>query len=119
MAFMKIRGFLTVVFIVFLFPASFLSAYASEKEPLIFAGDANFPPVEYTENGEIKGFNIEIIQELAKAMGRPIEIQLMLWKDSQQKVLNGQADALSLLGKEETRYYERDGGHDTESTGGP
>ncbi|NQU14858.1 MAG: transporter substrate-binding domain-containing protein [Desulfobacteraceae bacterium] len=72
-------------------------------KPLIVVGDANFPPVEYIENGRVKGFNTEIWQELSKAMNRPVEIRLMLWKDAQQKVLNGEADALTLLGRTKQR----------------
>ena len=78
-------------------------AVVNGEKPLIIAGDANFAPVEYIKDSKIKGFNIEIWQELSKAMGRPIEIQLMLWEDAQQKVLNGEADALTLFGRTEER----------------
>lgn len=100
---MKFKTFL--ILLLALVPLSLLSlsGYASERKPLIVVGDANFPPVEYIENGRVKGFNAEIWQELSKAMNRPVEIQLMLWKDAQQKVLNGEADALTLLGRTEKR----------------
>ena len=100
---MKPRTFLFGVLTLSFLPLLTLSGYASERKPLIVVGDANFPPVEYIENGRVKGFNTEIWQELSKAMNRPVEIRLMLWKDAQQKVLNGEADALTLLGRTKQR----------------
>ena len=67
------------------------------------AGDAHFPPIEYLEDDKPNGLNVELWQELSKVMGRKIEIKLMPWKDAQQKVLNGEADALTLLGRTEKR----------------
>ena len=100
---MKFKTFL--ILLLALVPLSLLSlsGYASERKPLIVVGDSNFPPVEYIENGRVKGFNKEIWQELSKAINRPVEIRLMLWKDAQQKVLDGEADALTLLGRTEKR----------------
>ncbi len=100
---MKFKTFLFGVLSLSFLPLLTLSGYASERKPLIVVGDANFPPVEYIEDGRVKGFNTEIWQELSKAMNRPVEIRLMLWKDAQQKVLNGEADALTLLGRTEKR----------------
>ena len=99
----KFETFLFGVLTLSFLPLLPLSGYASERKPLIVVGDANFPPVEYIKNGRVNGFNTEIWQELSKAMNRPVEIQLMLWKDAQQKVLNGEADALTLLGRTEKR----------------
>jgi len=72
---MKFKTFL--ILLLALVPLSLLSlsGYASERKPLIVVGDNNFPPVEYIENGRVKGFNTEIWQELSKAMNRPVEIQ--------------------------------------------
>ena len=100
---MKFKIFLFGVLTLCFLPLLTLSGYAHEGKPLIVVGDANFPPVEYIENGKVKGFNAEIWQELSKAMNRPVEMRLMPWKDSQQKVLNGEADALTLLGRTKQR----------------
>lgn len=35
--------------------------------------DATFPPMEFVENGKRTGFDIELVEALAKAMGRQVE----------------------------------------------
>lgn len=35
--------------------------------------DATFPPMEYVENGKRTGFDIELVEALAKAMGKQVE----------------------------------------------
>ncbi len=35
--------------------------------------DATFPPFEYTENGKRVGFDVELIEAIAKVMNRPVE----------------------------------------------
>lgn len=35
--------------------------------------DATFPPMEYVENGKRTGFDIELVEALAKAMGKNVE----------------------------------------------
>ena len=37
------------------------------------ATDATFPPFEYVENGKRTGFDVEMIEALAKAMGKKVE----------------------------------------------
>jgi len=81
---MKFKTFLFGVLTLSFLPLLTLSGYASERKPLIVFGDANFPTVEYIQNGRIKRFITEIWQELPKAMNRPIEIRLMRWKYAQQ-----------------------------------
>jgi len=81
---------------------AFSSALASE-DPIIFAGDKSFPPVEYLEQDVPKGLNIDLLEELANAMGRRIEIRLMQWEDAQQKVLSGEIDAITTMAINEKR----------------
>ncbi|WP_145925415.1 glutamine ABC transporter substrate-binding protein [Bordetella sp. H567] len=35
--------------------------------------DATFPPMEYVDNGKLTGFDIELVEALAKAMGKKVE----------------------------------------------
>ena len=46
---------------------------AQAAEPIRVATDATFPPMEFVENGKRTGFDIELVEALGKAMGRPIE----------------------------------------------
>lgn len=68
------------------------SAYAAEPRPLIFASDTDYAPLSYLENGEPKGLVIDIMRELAKRMGRPLDIQLMRWEESLSLIVQGKVD---------------------------
>jgi len=70
---------------------------AAQEQPLIFAGDANLPPVEWTENDVPRGLNVDVIRAISRAMGRDIEVRLMDWQEAQDMVLECRVDALTLL----------------------
>ncbi len=78
-------------------------SFAQESKPIIFAGDQDLPPIEYLQNGKPTGMFNDLLQELSKVMRREIEHQLGVWKESQKKVLNGEADALTVFGITEER----------------
>ena len=48
-------------------------ALAQAGAPIKVGTDATFPPMEFVENGKRTGFDIELVEALGKAMGRPIE----------------------------------------------
>ncbi len=79
------------------------SSFAQKSRPIIFAGDQNYSPIEYLRDGKPTGMFQDLLQELSKVMGRKIEHQLGLWKESQKKVLNGEADALTVFSSSEER----------------
>ena len=47
---------------------------SAKKETLVMATNAEFPPFEYLENGEIVGADVEIAQAIAKKLGKELEI---------------------------------------------
>lgn len=51
-----------------------LSTAALAKEKIYVGTNAEFPPFEYLENGEITGFDMELIQEMGKIMDADIKI---------------------------------------------
>lgn len=51
------------------------SGYDMESDTLVMATNAEFPPYEYKEGEEFKGIDIEIAQEIAKRMGKKLEIK--------------------------------------------
>ena len=53
--------------------ASFATAAHAAGEPLRVATDATFAPMEFVENGKRTGFDVELIDALARTMGRPVE----------------------------------------------
>jgi ABC-type amino acid transport substrate-binding protein len=90
----------TLILSVLLFGPSIVFA---SNDPIVLAGDENFHPIEYLDDDTPKGLNVELINELAKAMGRKIEIRLMQWQEAQQKVLNGEIDGLTTMSITEKR----------------
>jgi PAS domain S-box-containing protein len=82
---------------------SLLPRLEANDEPLIFVGDQSYAPIESLQGGRPEGLNIDILQALSKTMGRKISIQLMLWNEAQQKVLNGEAHALTIMSPSDER----------------
>ncbi|MEH1739036.1 basic amino acid ABC transporter substrate-binding protein [Fusobacterium varium] len=51
-----------------------LSVTAFAKEKVYVGTNAEFPPFEYLENGEIKGFDMELVNEIGKILDADIKI---------------------------------------------
>lgn len=50
---------------------------ASNNKVLYIGTNAEYPPFEFIENGKIVGFDIELVQEISKIIGRDIKIENM------------------------------------------
>ena len=99
-----------------LLPVCFLiwqgSASAQSPEPtpspespitILVGADQAYPPYEYIQNGTPQGFNIELMQAAAEAMGMRATFRLGPWSEIRQQVLDGKLDALSGLTYSEER----------------
>ncbi|HIZ44861.1 MAG TPA: ABC transporter substrate-binding protein [Firmicutes bacterium] len=68
---------------------------AAEKDDskLIMATEAGFAPYEYTEDGKtVVGVDVDIANEIAKAMGKELEIQNMNFDSALLSVQQGKVD---------------------------
>ena len=54
----------------------------TDGENLTVGCDATYPPFESMEDGDIVGFDIDIIREIAERMGREIEIESIKWDNT-------------------------------------
>lgn len=80
-----------------------------EDGKLILATNAEFPPFEYFEEGEITGFDIEVAQEIATALGLELQVDHMDFDAVVETVKAGRADiAIAGLTVNETRLNEID-----------
>ena len=53
------------------------SAIENVAMPLVYGGDRDFPPYEYLdEHGRPQGFNVELVRNIGRELGRPVEIRL-------------------------------------------
>jgi len=75
-----------------------------EKEnryTLVF--DKDWPPFCYVENGESKGFLLDVAMAVADASGFKLEFQPMQWSDAQEAVIEGKAHLTTGMAKSEER----------------
>ncbi|VEB38482.1 glutamine-binding periplasmic protein precursor [Legionella sainthelensi] len=83
--------FINLVSILFIFS---LSSCDSNKEEryLHFATSAVYPPFEYSEHGEIKGFDIDLARLIAKELGKEAVFDNMQFSTVLPAISSGQDD---------------------------
>ncbi len=66
------------IFLVLLVVLSLVACGGKEEKKVVYVGtNAEFPPFEYLEEGEIVGFDMDLINEISKDQGLEIQIQDM------------------------------------------
>ncbi len=72
---MKLQRLLSLACVTFAVTLGGFSGAASAQTPdvLNVATDATFPPMEFTENGARTGFDVDLMNALAKAMGKRVQ----------------------------------------------
>lgn len=83
--------------------------YANKEDMIIIGGDENYPPYEFVdENGDYRGFNVDIIRALALELGIDIRFEPMSWKDVMIALENGEIDAIQGMSfsEERAKRYE-------------
>ncbi len=82
------------------------SNVGAQEEPIKVArGDENYPPMEYMENGHLKGFHIELVSRVFADLGLPIEFVNLPWKRALLQLEKGNVDALTFISKTEVRSH--------------
>jgi len=85
---------------------------STDQPILIVRGDGEYPPYEMTRNGVLEGFHIEMIQKTAERLNIKTQIKSVPWKRALKMMENGEADAITYIGKtpEREKYvYFSDG----------
>ena len=91
------KRYLSILFFFFLTFPLCLKAQNS-KEVYCFTGDNNYPPYEYiNEKGEPDGFNIELLNAVARVMDLDITITLVDWGKAVAALKEGSVDGMSGL----------------------
>jgi len=85
--------------------ALLLIFFAPQAAGLIVGIDYNYPPHEFIENGEARGFNVDIMRAIAAHMNESIEFKPMAWHEALDALKNGSIDALCMAKNEERRQY--------------
>lgn len=67
-----------------------------EKNEYVFAANCTWPPLEFiAEDGSITGYEVELVQEIGKAVGKNFVIKNVAWETIFAGLANGQYDAIS------------------------
>ena len=86
---------LSLLLILFLILVQTLPVYASEKKVLKIAGDNNYPPYEFVdEDGNYRGFNVDMMRAIAIELGIEIELVPMGWQEAMDALESGEVDAV-------------------------
>ena len=64
------------------------------KSLLIVGSDTTYPPFEFIDNGDIVGFDIDLIKEIVSGMKKEIEITSSSWDPEFKDLIDGKLDIL-------------------------
>lgn len=78
--------------IVVLLISLFFISGCGNKDTLVMVTEAGFAPYEYYENGEIVGVDVDIAREIAKKLGKELEIKDVAFDSIVNEVKTGKAD---------------------------
>lgn len=92
---------LTLIIIIFFSSASY--CFGNEKI-LLIGGETNSPPFEFVdEEGEYRGFNVDLMKALSIEMGIEIKLIPMDWVNAHISLQNGSIDAIQGMNFNEAR----------------
>lgn len=76
-----------------------LPVYAqdSSRIPIVIHGDKDYPPYESLVDGKPVGMNVDLWQEIANILDRPLDFRLYQWEESQLRVKDGEGKLLSFM----------------------
>jgi signal transduction histidine kinase/ABC-type amino acid transport substrate-binding protein len=84
-------------------------SFAVEKEVLKIAGDNNYPPYEFVdEDGNYRGFNVDMMRGIAIELGIDIELIPMSWQEAMEALEKGEVDAVQGMTKSSIREKKFD-----------
>jgi len=110
----KIYCILFLIFLLLLIPPQAFP-FARGKT-VVFGGGSGFAPYEYLDpSGGPKGFDVELVREMARIKGWDIEIRLMDWPLAIDALRKGEVDALlgMLYSEERDREFDFSDPHST------
>lgn len=101
------NNFLWIILIIILI--TLIPSLGEEKLTLVFAGDYNFPPIEFLDpQGEPKGFAVDMVQELSKRINKKIEIRLVPWNKAVELLDSRKVDGVQFMRINEERKKKYD-----------
>lgn len=77
--------------------------YTAASDLIILRGDEDYPPDEMHINGVLTGFNIELIQNVAKSISLSVKFESYPWKRAVKVFKDGEADAITYFSENSAR----------------
>ncbi len=65
-----------------------------DRRILRVGGDADYPPFSFLENGEVKGFDNDLMRAVGTVMGVEVEFHLSSWEEAKKNLLSGTVDVI-------------------------
>ncbi len=85
------------------------TSFAMERDVLRIAGDNNYPPYEFVdEDGNYRGFNVDMMRAIAIELGIDIELIPMSWQEAMEALEKGEVDAVQGMTKSSMREEKFD-----------
>ena len=82
---------------------AFMTNKSSAADLVVLRGNEDYPPDEMHIDGELTGFNIELIQNVARSISLSVEFESVPWKRAIKMLEKGERDAISYFSKNPTR----------------
>lgn len=92
---LPIAGWVRSALLWLVFASLGCQAYETPQR-VLFGGDLAFPPLEWTEKNQAKGFNVELAREVARIGGSKAEHQLGYWPDVMKALEDGRLDVVPM-----------------------
>jgi two-component system sensor histidine kinase EvgS len=72
-----------------------IESFEQKKRTIIIGGDSNYPPYEFIDSkGKPAGYNVELSQAIADALGLVVEFKLGPWSEILQELKNNNIDII-------------------------
>ena len=110
-----ITTLLTLCCFMTFFQAPVAFAQTPHNRQYVFKSDVNCPPFEYVENGNLKGFSVELLQAIAEVMNLNIRFEGGVWSEIRTELESGVIDGLTgmMYSEERSRYADFSMPHNT------
>lgn len=86
--------------------SSLLTVSARAAAPLVFLGDSALPPYEFLDRDVPRGANVDLAMAVGRLLNRPTEVKLVDWSTASSRLLAGEGDVLTLLGRTPDREQQ-------------
>lgn len=64
---------------------------------IVFGGDSNYPPFEWIEDGEARGFNIDLVRAMAAGDSHDVRHRFDEWPDTMEALRSGAVDVVPMF----------------------